>query len=94
MAVHCACMIKLNTHISYLHNALPIPLPQIRYIYRHGLENKTTSLHCYIASVLNTNLRFGYAPQLLTQGQLHMDSSSVSCLTALTHFGPRGSKND
>ena len=26
------------------------------YGYRHGLENKTTLLHCYIASVLNTNL--------------------------------------
>ena len=29
------------------------------YIDRHGLENKSTSLHCNIASVLNTNLLFG-----------------------------------
>ena len=23
------------------------------YIYKHGWENKATSLHCYVASVLN-----------------------------------------
>ena len=64
------------------------------YIYRHGLENKSTSLHCYVASMLNTNLLFGYAPQLLMLCQLCADSSSVSRLAAPTHFVPHGSNNN
>ena len=61
------------------------------HVYRHGLENKTTTLYCYKASMLNNNLLFGYSPQVHMRHQLHTDSSSVPCLKALTSFVPCGS---
>ena len=64
------------------------------YMYRHGIENKSTLLHCYVASVLNTNLLFSYTLQVLTRCQLQTNSSSVSHLTAPTYFISHGSNND
>ena len=80
----------------YIPYRMHCPFRDLRFytwIYRHGLENKTTSLHCYVASVQNTSLLFGYVLQVLTWRQLHINISSVSHLTTLTHFVQCGSKN-
>ena len=52
------------------------------------LYDKTASLHCYVDSVLNTYLFFGYTQALCT------DNSSDSRLTSPTHFVRCGSNID
>ena len=95
--VHCVSNLDVHLASSYIIECTIHPRTSdstYACIYRPGLEIKATSLHCYVACMLNTQLLFGYAPQVLTQWQLHMDSSSVSHLTGPAPFSPRGSNND
>ena len=63
--VHCVLYVKAKYTCKLLPQYTVHPRTSYStyaYIYRHGSENKTTSLHCYVATVLNTNLLSGSAP--------------------------------